>query len=209
MTTRSQTPLWKKPLPRWIGESLLIVLSVILALFLNEYRASIKDRALRRVALDNVKAEMQKNLEIFRAWHPYHREVLDNFAAALGDPSTQEKLVTAQGVVLWRLMPRGLVQTLPSHTAWGTLESSPIVTDLDFETLMTLSRVYDLQRVGVEDTIDLLKNELSSRETMDEEQLGSTLVLFHRSLLELTSQEEFLIAHIESAMAEIDWDVGD
>lgn len=195
----------KQLLLRLVGESALIVLSVVLGLFLNEYRTSLEQRGLRRVALDNVQSEMQSNLEIVRGWLDYHRDVEARFGAALSDAASRRELIGPEGVVLWRLMPEGLVQTLPSHTAWSTLERSPIVTDVDFESLMAISRAYELQRIGAVSTVSRLKDELFSRDTVESDNLLPTLVLFHRSLQELTAQEQFLIGELEKALHEVDW----
>ena len=190
---------------RLVGESLLIVFSVVLALFLNECRASVKDRGLRQVALANVRAEMENNLAVLREWHPYHREVLDNFRDALAADTTHDDLLTENGVILWPLIPRGIVQSLLSSTAWDTLEASPIVTDIDFEALMSISEVYTLQAAGVETTVRTLTRELASRETMDPDMLNQTLVVFSRHMQELTAQEEFLIQRLEHALAVGSW----
>ncbi len=57
---------------KMVFESALIIFSVLLALFLNEYRGQLKENQAKKQALQMVKIELKANLETINEWYPYH-----------------------------------------------------------------------------------------------------------------------------------------
>lgn len=196
----------RRKLPELIIDSGLILFSVLLALFLNEYRSQRNEDRLKAEAMFKVQNEIRSNLEITEEWFEYHREVLSNLQNALGDETVRSTVFTEDGVRFWGLMPRGVVQRLIDDAAWQALKSSSTFSNLDFETMMNLSKIYKLQEEGVESTIRVILNILSSREALDQDQVTNTLILLHNAFGELVSQEDFLIRQFRSTLKELDGD---
>ena len=64
-------------------ESGLIIFSVMLALFLDEYRSSLKEQAATQKALTNIEMEMNTNLDVLKRWQTYHQQVHQNIDTVL------------------------------------------------------------------------------------------------------------------------------
>jgi len=127
-------PVW---LPKALFESALIVLSVLLALAVDEWR---EDRARqRRVAesLEGIRAELAENRRLVREAERYHTALADTFAALAGrgvarpDPSVHPQGLLSPAAVL--------------RNAWESAESSGALNDIPYAQVLRLSRVYARQ----------------------------------------------------------------
>ena len=194
----------KQNIAKLIIESLLIVFSVLLALFLNEYLNTRKAQKVKENALARVVSELEANQATVKEWAPYHNEVLGNIKKALRNDSIKNTLKTPQGVEFWNLMPNGVVQQLIDDAAWQALKSSSAFSDLSFDTVLSLSKVYKLEKVGVESTIKSILEIINARESLHEENLEDTLVLLGKGFNELVAQELFLLDQYEKTLNELD-----
>lgn len=175
------------------AESFLIILSVLLALLLNEYRMNLREQKLKDAALTSVRNELRDNLATLEKWRPYHIEVLQNVQAAIQNPAIQDSMVSPHHINYWYIMPKGVVQSIINSTAWEILKGVNARTHIDFDTMLTLSNLYNIQAMGVQATVDVILQTMSSREALQAERLQETLMLFRSSYRELVSQEEYLI----------------
>ena len=194
----------KQNIAKLVIESLLIVFSVLLALFLNEYLNTRKAQKVKENALARVVSELEANQATVKEWAPYHNEVLGNIKKALRNDSIKNTLKTPQGVEFWNLMPNGVVQQLIDDAAWQALKSSSAFSDLSFDTVLSLSKVYKLEKVGVESTIKSILEIINARESLHEENLQDTLVLLGKGFNELVAQELFLLDQYEKTLNELD-----
>jgi len=193
----------KDNLLKLLIDSGLIIFSVLFALFINEYRNSIHDDKLKYIALLNVKNELQSNLEVVNDWLPYHKEVLKNFQSAIENDSINQSVKTKEGIDFRKIMPRGVVQSLINNTSWETLKNSSVVSNLEYESLLKLSKIYEIQNKGVQKTLDVIIEILSSREALRIESSDETLILLRNAFAELVSQEETLIQYYEVTLEEL------
>ncbi|HQV32645.1 MAG TPA: hypothetical protein PKV71_12250 [Calditrichia bacterium] len=184
-------------------ESLLIVFSVLLALFLNEYRSDVHLERLEKRALEKIRAELKENLATVEEWIPYHREILTNIEAVLKSDSLRAANFPPGELSYWRLMRKGIVQRLVDNSAWEALKGSEVFSNLDFETSLLLSKTYKLQNLGVEVTLKRILDMLSTREARDRSQLTSTLALLRIAFQELVSQEMFLKKTLEETLQKL------
>lgn len=189
---------------KMIFESALIIFSVLLALFLNEYRGQLKENHAKKQGLQMVKIELKANLEILNEWYPYHKKVFDNLGKVLESDSLQNSLLTKNGVNFRSIMPRGVVQRLVDNTSWQTFKASNVFTTIDFNTMFVLSKLYKLQSEGVEASLKNILVILSSRESMEADNLKGSIQLLRNAFNEMYSQEIFLIKKYEQAFAEIE-----
>ncbi|KAA3612642.1 MAG: hypothetical protein DWQ05_18505 [Calditrichaeota bacterium] len=185
-------------------ESVLIVFSVLLALGLNEFRSNYKENIQKKQALQKIINELQSNLEIVREWEPYHKEVFKNLQEAQKKYTAGKDIFTVERKDLQKLMPRGVVQSLIDDTAWQALKASSIFARIDFENAVTLAKIYKLQAIGVESTINSILDVLTSRESLKKENSRETMILLTSGFGELVSQESFLIHYYEKTLQEFE-----
>jgi hypothetical protein len=196
----------KQNILKLIFESILIIFSVLLALFLNEYRGQLKENQQKELVIKIVKIELKSNLEILNEWRPYHEKVLNNLNEALNSNSTNSTLFTEKGVFTWSLMPNGVVQRVIDNGSWQTLKSSSISSIIEFNTMFTLSQLYKQQAQGVESTLNRILKIISARESLEQKNQRSTIILLRNTFNEMVSQEIFLIKKYEQALIEIEKD---
>lgn len=190
---KSSEFLSKQNTLKLVFESILIVFSVLLALLLNEYKGYLKEKQQRQLVIEMIQAELISNLNILNEQLPYHEEVLNNLNSALDSDSLRNTLITDSGVVLWSLIPRGVVQKLVDDTSWQTAKSSTIFSSLELTFIFEMSELYRAQELGIESTLKNILSILSSRESLDTKQLNDTLLLLRNAFGEIVSQERFLI----------------
>ena len=184
-------------------ESGLIVLSVLLALFLNEYRSQLKDDRLTEQALMKVANELKTKTETVKGWLPHHKEILNNLQDALENDSIKTSLLNKSEVSFRSLMPRGIFERLINDSAWQALKSSNAFSNIDFDTMLSLSKVYNLQATGVESVLKVILETLASREALRKKDLEVTLLLLRNGFNELVLQEVFLTKNYEATLIEI------
>src|ERR1700749_3869641 len=70
---------WKE----YLGESALIIFSVLLALFLTEYFSNLHEKNQTKELLNNIKEELVKNKKAEQEQYTYEKQVLKNIDSAL------------------------------------------------------------------------------------------------------------------------------
>ena len=191
-------------------ESILIVFSVMFALMLDEYRVSWNLTVSTDKALSNVQQEIAANLKVIEKWHEYHVQVSENVEKILSAEEIPEnEFLRNGGVHYFKVIPKGVVQELIDDSAWLAFKSSESFSNLDFETQITLSRVYKLQSVGVQKSLQLILNDLSSREFLDLNLLKQNLIILRRHFGEIASQEAYLIEHYKNTLEYLQSNRGD
>lgn len=123
-------------LPRLLAESVLIVFSVLLALGMDQWLRD-RDRAeVARVALESIRAEVEENLVNVERARDHHLAVHDSLTryAALGQPPPPEVYLG------------GMFNAAPVYAvAWESARETGTLSDLPYELVLELSRVYDRQ----------------------------------------------------------------
>ena len=134
----------KRPLagtPEWLLrvsiESMLIIVSIVLALAVDEWREGRSYQRLARQSLQIFAREIEQNLAMMNEMVPYHlglREVVSDMAA---EP---ESVVEVHSIV------EGLQPTPLQNTAWETALATGAFRHIDVSAVSTLSRMYSLQQ---------------------------------------------------------------
>ncbi len=197
---KSSKYITKQNLVKFLFESVLIVFSVLFALFLNEYRGNLKENELKQQALEKVYNEIETNLKTVNEWLPYHEKVFNNLQRAFESDSIKSALRKKKEISFWDLMPAGVTQSVINNAAWQAFKSSNVFSNVDFDTLLSLSKVYNIQKTGVETTIQSISETLMSRITFKKEELEISLLVLKNHFGELTAQERLLIKTYESCL---------
>ncbi len=96
------------------------------------------------------------------------------------------------------------LQKLIDNASWHTLKASSVFTTIDINTMFILSKLYKIQSEGVEATLKNIVAILSSRESLEKNNLRGTILLLRNAFNEIVSQEIFLIEIYEQVIAEIE-----
>jgi hypothetical protein len=193
----------RENLVRSIVEAILIVFSVLLALFLDSV---IQDRREARTVdelVSHIAGEMRSNLAIVDEWLPYHRSMVDEIDRYLESDELQVSLLTADGIDYGRLMERGLIQDFYSISSWQLAQQSEATSGIDFEVASKISRAY-LSQQNVNLTIQRFSDFFFDRQAHDPDQLANSLRILRNLLQELSGQQSVLQYHYRVALEAVD-----
>ena len=195
----------KQNLAKLLFESGMIVFSVFLALFINEYRKDIQTEHYKNKALAKIKVELTQNLRTLEGYQAHHAQVLQKLESLGGDDLTgrlQEKNNVVE-LIMSETMSDGLIQEILDDTAWQAFRSSSAYAEVEFERVMRLSKVYTTQARGVEASLQTVIDILYARESLQPENSIVTLQLLTNAMRELLAQEIYLIALYQKTLSEI------
>ena len=120
-----------------------IVLGVLLALGVNEWREASANERLARRALTQIRGEVERNERVVADRHPYHMAALDSLESYA---ETLDHGVSLDDVTAARLgFDRG-GRFIPLYSsAHAAARSSGALAHVDYETLSLLSEIYEVQ----------------------------------------------------------------
>lgn len=175
------TSVW---LPRVLFESALIVLSILVALGLDEWRENREDEETVQLALSNFVREIQQNQASVEDSAPFNqglRSVLRN-RYQTGDIGSVDEFVN---------MVESYAPAVLQSTAWETALATGSLAKMEYDLVSALSLTYSLQnryllasRTGM--------TELTSPQNLSEEKLNLAVYNSIRYLNDITSMEEEL-----------------
>ncbi len=194
--------LSRRDLARYGFEALLIVFSVLLALWLDELRQERRENAYLSANLEQIASEMRNNLGIVERLLPYHRSIVAELDRHIASAGLREGLRGEQGIEYMRLMPNGLIQEFYSVTAWDLARQGGVTTRLDFETGYAISRAYSSQAF-VDNTIRSLFEFLLGPDAVAPADLRTSTIVLRNRMAELVGQENALKLNYEAALAAI------
>jgi len=160
----------------YLGESLLIIFSVLLALVLTEYINNLHEKRQTRELMENIKNELIKNKQLEVAQYAYQQEVIKRIDSAINDPALQRKII-ANGEFHYKYIfsgGHGVLYGDLSKVAWEVAKSQNIFPKINIKLVEQLTGIYDDQeRIGkLEDKIGSIflsyesRNENNARQTL-------------------------------------------
>lgn len=187
---------------KFLGESLLIVFSVLFALFIDQCQSDAKERERTESILGNIRLELERNLGSTRRLVSYHDAVLEKLGATPTD--SLEEIFFSEGRFLIYdndIAPLGVSQEVFKDIAWNTAEREDISGRISFERAQTLFEVYQQQQ-NVTNTIAKLVDILSERDTHRKELVTETVAIMRKLFEEMRSQEIQLVSQYERALSD-------
>ncbi len=163
---------WKE----YIGESLLIVFSVFLALFFTEVINSLHEKNETKELVHNIRTELIRNKQYAAEQYTYNQKVLRSIDSALTNPELQKKIVSNDEFHLNYIAPAGVLYRYLDNVAWDVAKSHNILSKIDFKEASLLTRIYDeqLRIMKVEDEVAKVMFNPESRKTQN---VHATLML--------------------------------
>ena len=180
---------------RLLLEGLLIVFSVLLALYLNQ-RAAQKDlREQKNSALASLEREVNRNARVIEDWQQLHSKILERIKA-LRQPESDSlrSLLIRDGQVQLSVitMDQSVAQANLNHTAWQTAQSTNILSELEYELVEELTQTYALQEMVMQETLARIINLFFERQTHNADHIEASLLQFELLFTEMVGQEYIL-----------------
>jgi hypothetical protein len=160
----------------YLGESLLIIFSVLLALFLTEYINNLREKTQTKELMENIKNELIKNKKVEQEQYIYQQNVLKRIDSALNNPALQRKIIS-NGEFHYEFIfsnGHGVLYGDLSKVAWEVAKSQNIFLKINLKLVEQLTAIYDDQeRIGkLEDKVGGIflsyesRNDNNARETL-------------------------------------------
>jgi hypothetical protein len=185
---------------RLLFESALIMVSVLLALALGEWREHLRERKLARTALTTFRREIESNLARLEQVQPKHAAMARRLGVAASAPSTTG---TAFDVFVSQMPPDGLDTQPLREVAWETAQTTGALRLLDYETAVLLSETYLVQRSALFQTLQRLSDRFLAPQNFDPAQRGPMVKTHEMLLVELSGQESYLMEIYRRALARL------
>ncbi|MCO5950930.1 hypothetical protein [Mucilaginibacter flavidus] len=163
---------WKE----YIGESGLIIFSVLLALILTEFINNQHEKSQTKELLSNIKDELVKNKQNEEEQYVYQQGVLRRIDSVLNSSDLQQKILAGNEFNFKYLAPSGVVYHDLSKVAWQVGQTHNIFLKIDFKLVERLTDIYDNQ-ARIDKLEDKLGNILLSYESRRPENIRETLIL--------------------------------
>lgn len=169
---------WKE----YLGESVLIIFSVLLALILTEYFTSLHEKENTKDIVRNIVVELKHNKKFVEDLNGYNLQVLARIDSVLADKTLQDKIVSNDEFHLKMIAPEGVQFRFLDHDAWDIAKNNNILPKMDVESVSLLTKVYDDQErmSKLEDEVARI---LLARESRDPKQVRTTLILVRDAYL--------------------------
>ncbi len=167
---------WKE----YLGESLLIVFSVALAIILTEVFTKIHENQQTREVLHQLRQELINNNESEEIQYRYHLKVLQNIDSALHYEKFRKTFLDSGQVHLQAIAPDGVLREDLNDIAWQVAKQNDIFSKLNLETYRLLTDIYDNQ-ARIAKSEDEIGKLLLSFESREPENSKSTLILMRDS----------------------------
>jgi hypothetical protein len=163
---------WKE----YVGEALLIIFSVLLALIVTEYISNLREKENTRDTLKNISAELGHNQKAIREMNEYNLQVLTKIDSALVNKKLQDELISNDEFHLEVIAPQGVLYRYLDNEAWTIAKNNNVMSKVDGETIAMLTKVYEDQgrMMKVEDEVAKVIFDRASR---DPKQVHTTLIL--------------------------------
>lgn len=172
-------------------QAILIVFSVLLALFLNEYWSGVKsDRELKGV-IQNVLKEVVANNEALQGTLSYHEGVISRIDSVLSDQIYIDGITGEGGLQLRLIAKRGILQNLLGNAAWRAALLNGNLSRVETEKLQVMAKTYDQQELTFLPAYEIV-DIINSREYLMPDKGKENLLLVRRQLNELYGRERRL-----------------
>jgi hypothetical protein len=169
---------WKE----YVGESLLIVFSVVLALFLTELFQRLHENQRTRAVMHELREELINNKKSEEIQLSYHLQVLKHIDSALADPEMARRFINNGALDLKVIAPEGVLCRDLYEVAWEVAKQNNIFAKLDLRTYALLTGIYENQQRIMKSEGEISKV-LESWESRNPANLRTTLILIKENYL--------------------------
>lgn len=188
----------------YIAQFVLIVFSVVLGLYLSERIEERKEIQESYDLLTTIKTEVKDNISLLEYWSPHHKEIKEKLDSLSKDEVFIEQFVGDKFFFFEKLFTRGtFMSRMLASDAWDIAKSHPLVVKIDYDKYLTLSRVYNQQKITFEPGFEMIEL-LKSKDVNIEKDAKSNLALICDRLHELVAREKQLMDFYKEAEEKLD-----
>ncbi len=195
-----------KNLKKYLAESLLIVFSVLFALFINKLFDDYKTNEKKTTALESIEKELYRNSVILSDWKEHHIKIRNRITEIVEgrNDSLKTELLKYEFLNIGVLTNnKSLIDDILTNTAWESAKSTGIISEFDFETTQKLTHVYSMQEVLTERTMTNITDFYFDTNAHNMENIDQTLIQFQLRFWELTGQEGLITNLYNEAISQI------
>ena len=197
----------KSNIKKYLGEGLLIIFSVLFALFINKTFEDYKTRQERDIAKASIIKELQDNQAILKNWKEKHIEIRNRITEMIAgkNDSLKSELKKYSYLNLGLFTNNeSLIDAILMSTAWESARTTGIISEFDYKTIQKLTQVYTMQEILADKTLMKILDYYFNTESHDIQNIDKILVQFQLRFWELTGQEELLTLLYAEALGELD-----
>ena len=174
-------------LPRALVESVLIVLSILLALGLDEWREDQEIQELIDRSLVNFTNELSRNKSRIEDVSAYHQGVWKILDRRNSQPDSAS-------VIEFRNIMEAMQPVVLTQSAWQTAVATGALGRMEFELVSALSLTYGAQ-FRFDDNYNSMLRSLLSPDSLQEQNLNATIYNATRFVADVASSESELTAY--------------
>ncbi|PID26339.1 MAG: hypothetical protein CR982_10785 [Candidatus Cloacimonadota bacterium] len=181
----------KTDFKKYLSEGLLIVFSVLFALFINKTYQDAKTNSYRDNALKQIKTELIGNQNTLKEWMANHNAIIKNLNNLIENKKDNiQKLAETKGYLPQQMIfdNMSLVNKPLLNSAWTSAQSIGIISEFDFKTLQYINATYELQQLMMNTTVKNIAEILYSKST-DVENIKGFLIELRLRFGNLKGQE--------------------
>ncbi len=147
---------------KYLGEGLLIVFSVLFALFINKTYQDAKTNSYKNNALKKIKTELIDNQKILKDWIADHNDILKNLNNLIENKDSIQKIAETKGYLPLQIIldNKSIVNKPLLNSAWTSAQSIGITSEFDFKTLQYVNATYELQQLIMGTSIENIAERL-------------------------------------------------
>ncbi len=190
----------------YLLEAFLIVFSVLFALAIQNYVERLKIEKQKKIAIQRIKMEVERNSRILVEWVPEHQKIYDLLhTLAIGKNDSLRKALAQEKYFNFGILSneKQIINDLLSNTAWDTAKSTGIISEFDFELVEELNKVYLHQELMMDGTLQNIITILLNQQTYDTLKLDANLKQLELNFRELTGQERVLAKLYEASLMKL------
>ncbi len=192
-----------KKIKKHFAEGLLIVFSVLFALFINKLYDNYQTWKKKEIAMESIAKELQRNETILKDWEERHARIDENLNQLIEGKkdSLKGEMKKLDYFNIGLLTEnRSLVDDVLTSTAWESANTTGIISEFDFEATQKLTRVYAMQELISEKTIGKILDYYFEPDTHKMEDVDAILIQFKLRFNELLGQERLMAYLYEDIM---------
>ncbi|MFS4466981.1 hypothetical protein [Maribacter sp. 2210JD10-5] len=202
MTKESRKRKNRTRIGKLLSESALIVFSVLLALFISEWRNDYNENKQTQVIIKNIREEISENQKFLETYIPYHEQVKKRINQAYVQDSLETTFFSDKSFDISNVAPNGILQDRLNNIVWTVAKADKITNRIPLQESKILYEIYDQQNT-VNKTVERIIAFLSSREIHRKESLDESVIVLRTLFNELVGQEKYLNYQYENALKEL------
>ena len=204
MEIHAHVPRPGKNWSHWLLEGTLILVSVLLAFAVGQFREERGNHEMAGHALRSIQAEIRANvqkLEPMTSWH-------ERWLSAL-ESATAETSGSSSAIEVWFRtrppFPAGVTFSFPSlkRSAWDAAVNGGLLRLIDYDVSATLSDVYRAQEIVTDNVERLANGPLALPTTFDPANRLPSVRMLWLTLADIQSAEATLLKNYQSSLPEI------